>query len=71
MTKNTSFKIPNTFLSNLDYLVYSGLFESRGEAIRIAIEDYIFDNYSFIFDKAKNECKVNENNKKMQNELFT
>ena len=55
MTKNTSFKIPSTFLSNLDYLVYSGLFESRGEAIRIAIEDYINDNYNFLFYKGKGE----------------
>lgn len=53
MSKNSSFKIPDSFLTNLDYLVHTGAFQSRGEAIRIAIEDYITENYSFLFEKEK------------------
>ena len=53
MSKNTSFKIPTSFLGNLDFLVYSGVFPSRGEAIRIAIEDYILENFSFVFTEKK------------------
>ena len=58
MTKNTSFKIPQSFLNNLDYLVHVGFFNSRGEAIRVAIEDYIMNNYEFLFEKEKKEVKT-------------
>ncbi len=69
MTTNTSFKIPTTFLDNLDNLVSTGFFESRGEAIRTAIEDYITYNYSFIFSKNKKENKQNFDNK-IKNEVL-
>lgn len=69
MTKNTSFKIPNSFLNNLDYLVYTGFFKSRGDAIRIAIEDYINDNYDFVFKKDKKEENINKMNE-LKNEVF-
>lgn len=70
MNKNTSFKIPDSFLVNLDYLVYSGIFQSRGEAIRIAIEDYIADNYDFLFLKEKKDLENNKINYKVKNEIF-
>ncbi len=71
MNKNTSFKIPNSFLVNLDYLVYSGIFKSRGDAIRIAIEDYIADNYEFLFiEEKKEEKNTNKIAYKLKNEIF-
>lgn len=59
MAKNTSFKIPMSFITNLDYLVHLGFFNSRGEAIRIAIEDYITNNYDFLSSTTKKEIKEN------------
>ena len=58
MSKNSSFKIPDSFLTNLDCLVNDGVFQSRGEAIRIAIEDYITENYSFLINKRKNKKEI-------------
>lgn len=49
IASNTSFKIPNSFITKLDLLVYAGIFESRGEAIRTAIQEYIEENFSVIF----------------------
>ena len=49
IVSNTSFKIPNSFITKLDLLVYAGIFESRGEAIRKAIQEYIDENFSVIF----------------------
>ena len=70
MTKNTSFKISDSFIVNLDYLVYSGVFESRGEAIRIAIEDYISDNYNFLFTNEKKEEITHKIVNKQKNKMF-
>lgn len=64
MTKNTSFKIPNSFIKNLDFLVDSGFFSTRGEAIKIAIEEYIEENYSFLF-KNTGSIDKKENNDEM------
>ena len=49
IVSNTSFKIPNSFITKLDLLVYAGIFESRGQAIRKAIQEYIDENFSVIF----------------------
>ena len=64
MLKNTSFKIPASFVIKLDLLVNSGAFNSRGEAIRIAIDDYINENYPFLLEKDKEEKNSLEKSKK-------
>lgn len=68
MTNNTSFKIPDSFLHNLDSLVSAGFFTSRGEAIRTALEDYINFNYDFLFSKDKKENRNNYHTK-IKNEI--
>lgn len=64
MVKNTSFKIPNSFIIKLDLLVRSGVFNSRGEAIRIAIEDYINENYKSMLEQENKEEKFIDERKK-------